>query len=409
MFRMRIGDFSQKFDISIDAARYYIENGLLLPEKVHNQYYFDEGCEEDIRRILVFKKMRFTITEIKMLFSLLRLTHLADRKDIDYYETFFQKKQEELLQEKSAVEEAMVLLKDEVERIRTQTRGVVKPYGIPIVFFSNFACPRCNESLELDKATVEGNMVYQGELNCQCGYRASITDGIVITPSAVEEGIEYLDHENPIRAYLDKTDPLFVSFTKKGFDWVMKRIPCENASQTILEIGSGFCFFLMNFIEKLPERTTYIVVENRIPLLQFAKKYFETNFASRKLVFIGSDFNELPIRKESVHCVLDLFGSTTHSFTNDFFPVQRIASLLKKEGFWLGSYLYFEPSEAQLKSELKRFRPMFDLERLQMAFSEFSKIESSRLAEIQVTADLHDKFEENSIVSMWVYKGKRPG
>ncbi len=407
---MRIGDFAQKFDISIDAIRYYIENGLLLPEKIHNQYAFDQSCEEDIERILAMKKMRFTITEIKMLFSLYRLTQLVDEKDIHYFESFFVKKQEELLREKTALEEALVLIDAEIDRLHSQNRGAYRLFGIPISFFGAFACPRCAEPLEVDKASVEGNMIYQGELVCSCGYRARIEDGIVITPSSNEEGgPSYLQQENPIRAYLDHTDPLFISFTKKGFDWVMKRISLENRPLNVLEIGSGFCFFLMGFIDKLPDKTTYVMAENHLPLVRYAKKYFETNYPNKKLIFICTDFNELPLRKESMHCVFDLFGSTSHSFVNDFYPIQNVLPLLKKDGYWFGSYLYFEPEEAELKPVYKKFRQMFDLDRIQLVLSALSKVESSRLAEIQVTPDLQDRFQKDSIVSLWVYKGQKMG
>lgn len=409
-FRMRIGDFAQKYDISIDTVRYYIENGLLLPEKIHNQYAFDRSCEEDIERILIFKKMRFTITEIKMLFSLHRLTQLVDEKDRDYFESYFIKKREGLLLEKTALDEALSLINEEIAQLQTQKLTVYRPLGIPISFFSAFACPRCAEPLEVGKASVEGNMIYQGELVCSCGYQASIEDGIVITPSSgAEGGPSYLQEENPVRAYLDSTDPLFISFTKKGFDWVMRRVAFENRPLSVLEIGSGFCFFLMGFIDRLPDKVTYIMAENHLSLVRYAKKHFETHYPNKRLIFICADFNELPLRKESVYCVFDMFGSSAHNFDNDFYPVKNVLPLLKNEGYWLGSYLYFEPEEAELLPAYRKYRRMFDLERIQLAFSELEKIESSRLAEIQVTPDLLDRFRKDSIVSLWVYKGQKMG
>jgi len=86
-----------------------------------------------------------------------------------------------------------------------------------------------------------------------------------------------------------------------------------------------------------------------------------------------------------------------------------VLPLLKNEGYWLGSYLYFEPEEAELLPAYRKYRRMFDLERIQLAFSELEKIESSRLAEIQVTPDLLDRFRKDSIVSLWVYKGQKMG
>lgn len=405
---MRIGEFSQKFEISIDAVRFYIENGLLLPEKIHNQYDFDQQCVEDMKKIVELKKMKFTITEIKMLFSLIRLTHLVDKMDIAYYESLFVKKQELLSEEKLQLEEALDLLNADLQRLKVHKSVRSRPYGIPLSFFQVLTCPKCTELLTLDKATVEESTIFQGEVNCSCGYQAKIVDGLLITPSANLEMSEYLKHENPIRAYMDTTHPSFISFTKKGFDWIGKRIESNiTAPQMFLEIGTGFGFFLGGFIEKLSDRVTYILTDNQIPLLKFTKNHFEVNFPNKKLVFIASDLNELPLRKECVHLILDAFGSTSHSFFHNFFPVQNIHPLLRKEGQWLGCYMYFDPQEAELKGDFRKYKPMFDFERLKSAYANFDKIDSARLAEIEVTPDLYDRFTEHSIVSLWVYKGKK--
>ena len=49
---MRIGAFAEKYNMNVSAVRYYVERGLLTPQRRNNQYVFDDDCMKDMEKIL---------------------------------------------------------------------------------------------------------------------------------------------------------------------------------------------------------------------------------------------------------------------------------------------------------------------------------------------------------------------
>jgi len=71
---MKIKQFTEKYRISSDTARYYESEGLLAPVRLGNGYrVYDERCEKTIKYILVLKQVGFSLQEIKLLLTLEQL------------------------------------------------------------------------------------------------------------------------------------------------------------------------------------------------------------------------------------------------------------------------------------------------------------------------------------------------
>lgn len=65
---IKIGDFAKIFDVSINTVRFYEEKGLLAPAyiDIYNGYrYFDENNISDMSKILLLKKLDFTLEDIR--------------------------------------------------------------------------------------------------------------------------------------------------------------------------------------------------------------------------------------------------------------------------------------------------------------------------------------------------------
>ena len=65
---LKIGDFAQKFGVSIKTVRYYESVGLIVPGYIdlYTGYrYFNENNVQRMEEILALKDLGFSLTEIK--------------------------------------------------------------------------------------------------------------------------------------------------------------------------------------------------------------------------------------------------------------------------------------------------------------------------------------------------------
>lgn len=68
---MKIKQFTEKYGITNDTARYYEAEGLLHPVRLDNGYRsYDAACEQAIKFITVLKEAGFSLHEIKLLLEL---------------------------------------------------------------------------------------------------------------------------------------------------------------------------------------------------------------------------------------------------------------------------------------------------------------------------------------------------
>ncbi len=399
---MKIGEFAKIFDAPVDTIRYYIDNGMLLPEKMHGQYRFDDRCVEDMNSIRELKKMKFTINEIKKLISLQRLTNLIEEENLKYYASFFEEKKEELLEDKKSIEESIKSIEEKLGDIEKKRNKLSTHIGIPLHFFNYLYCPKCQQNLKLFKAVVDGNYIYNGELKCECGYTAEISDGIIITQSARSDESPVIEPgKNSVEDYLKKTDTLFISFIQKSIDWILKRMNFKDIkNKTILELGTGKGFVLNQMISKMDSSNAFVASDVNYSRLKTTKKTIERSGIKKPYIFIASNLSELPLKRGSVDIVLDIFGTTNHTFKNDYFPVTYVSEYLKKEGIWYGTYIYLKGG-SQLVSDYRKNSKFYVLENIKSSFENFEKVETSSLGFSESTGDLEKVLEKNSKIYQW--------
>jgi len=403
---MRIGHFAERFGVSIDTIRFYVENGLVLPEMVHNQRIFDQQCVQDMELVLTLKKMRFSLSEIKKMISLIRLTNLIDQSDKEYYSQFFLKKQEELRTEKEEIDQALQLIDVQLGWSSLDLGEESPKIGIPISFFSNFCCPDCGQALQLDQAKVESNQIHEGILSCRCGYKAKIEEGILRTRTAVEE--ETLVESRITHEYLDSFDPNFLSFAIKSVEWLAKRINYKSTqNSTILELGTGSGTFLGRIMEKLKPPCVYVATDQRFSQLLELKRVIEKHAPRPDLVLIASNFCDLPLRNASVDFVLDIYGTFSHMFTNDNFPISSVRAWMKHQALWYGAYVYFEPNQFEFLEPFKKQAPFFDLRRIKASFQGFEKVDAAKIGSCHSLGDLRNRMREGTISYAWACVARR--
>ena len=64
---MKIGKFGEVNNISIDTIRHYMDLSLIIPEK-GGQFFLMMYCQRDLKLILHYKDLGFSLNEIKNYF-----------------------------------------------------------------------------------------------------------------------------------------------------------------------------------------------------------------------------------------------------------------------------------------------------------------------------------------------------
>ncbi|MGM0639890.1 MAG: MerR family transcriptional regulator [Thermotogota bacterium] len=401
---MKIGKFAKKNNLTVDTIRYYVELGLLLPEKVNNQFSFDEKCQNDLEEIINLKNMRFSISQIQSIFSTRRFTKLINDEELNYYISFFENKKNELIKEKKEIDKSIDKIDKKIEDIKNSYEKRNVDLGIPVSFLSNLSCPKCNKSLNLVKGNIENNQIFNGELKCKCGYEAKIEDGILITENAETYMPENLEKDNPGNIFVKKTNMSFANLIYKGMSWIYKRLnQIDLKNINILEIGTGSGFFLKKLIESLDDTSVYIAVDNNLEFLKSAKKYLQAIGKEANIVFIACDFKEIPLQNDTCDILLDVYGTADDSLNKDFYPIRDTKHLLKNKGFWYGTYIHFNDNSKTLTTISREAREKYksDFIRKSFASNGFEEIESSFLGKATKYGESEPFIVDGDIVNHW--------
>ncbi len=401
---MKIGKFAKKNNLTVDTVRYYVELGLLLPEKVNNQFSFDDKCQKDLEEIINLKNMRFSISQIQSIFSTRRFTKLINDEELNYYISFFENKKNELIKEKKEIDKSIDKIDKKIENIKNNYEKRNIDLGIPVSFLPKISCPKCHKNLNLVKGNIENNQIFNGEFNCECGYKAKVEDGILITEDAETYIPENLEKDNPGNIFVKKTNMSFANLIYKGMSWIYKRLnQIDLKDINILEIGTGSGFFLKKLIESLDETSVYIAIDNNLEFLKSAKKYLQAIGKKVNIVFIACDFKEIPLKDNTCDILLDVYGTADDSLNKEFYPVRDTKHLLKNKGIWYGTYIHFNDNSKTLNTINRESREKYksDFIRKSFASNGFEELESSFLGKATKYGESEPFIVDGDIVNHW--------
>src|SRR6056297_3023234 len=201
---MKIKEFSNNFDLSYDTIRYYMKLNLINPQKVGGHYEFDQEDQDDMAEILKLKEMEFSLDEIKEILSFKRIGRLSNYQKNSYYQNIYQEK---------------IKKKENNEK--------QNDLSLNLNFLNLFACPVCGSDLTLSAKEIENNRIHQGSLNCSCGEKILIRDGILYTKeiydSENKEEIFEVDSIHHITDYINETDSEFMEQSYQSLEWLKNR------------------------------------------------------------------------------------------------------------------------------------------------------------------------------------------
>ncbi len=343
---MKISQFTDKYNISTDTVRYYMDLNLITPEKIGGHYHFDQKCEEQITKILNLKEMKFSLQEIKNIFNYHRMGKLTNYQQNNYYQDIYREKIEEIEAEISELEIAEDKLKEKVEELRLKSSDSRVELGLPISFLNNLSCPACSSSLILNADRVADNEIFEGTLECDCGNSISIKEGILNLNNVERkaETEEYIMTENNhINSYLQATAADFIDKSYQSLEWMEKHfVKLNKKRKVILEPGSGYGYFLRQVYLELPDNCYYICADRNLELNKFLKKTLELTGVKKNIIFINTDLPKLPLADNSVDILIDFTGASSYSFENRDFLLQNLERFYKDDMLILASFIIYK-------------------------------------------------------------------
>jgi len=411
---MKIGPFARRNQTSIDTVRHYISLGLLMPEKINTQYVFDEECTRDFEEVLQLKAIGFSLSEIQQLILYRRIGRLTEYHRRLTYRSFFKRKMALIESEIQKLKAMGIKLSEVLDKMEAGDRAAIKdPEGLPLDALELFACPDCHGSLEIAQGRIEGGMLTDGTLACSCGYKLHLVDGIVMTPDLKHtyEAVKSTDldrtSEEYIDAYINTTHMAYLKRLYAGLEWSRRwisKIPLEGA--TVLELGSGYGYFLRHTLDRFPRSATYIAVDHDPVKILWLKKTIESSRPDCRVIFLCADFLNLPLKAGGVDLLLDISGSSNYALEHPEFLLHETDPLLKDGAHLMGHYILFDNFSASSRIPVT-LRGGFRINsiRSHLKTLQFDRLDDLITEAVDQGGPLEDYFVEGERVRAYLFSG----
>lgn len=408
--RMKIGAFAEKNRISKDTIRHYMDLGLIIPEKQGAQYAFNKSCQKCLEDVLYLKELSFTLSDIKEIFMFRFLGNLTHYQQDAYYQQLFIKRYEDILNNIENLSATGEKLKEKIDNLSLQKYEKKFTIGINIKCLDILKCLKCSGQLTIQGGTIEDHQIINGKLKCDCGEVYSVSNGILMGKSDFDEQESNIN-EHYISTYINATDSNYLDTLYKGIDWMKKQIDFNDFSQkVILEVGSGVGFFLRNILEQLPDDALYIAVDHDIARHNFLKNMIEMSNIKKNIMFICTDFLEIPIREQSADILMDLTGTSNYSFEHSDCLLELVNHYVKDKAYLISNYIIFKKFSGHSLIE-DQYKKNFVVENIKAVIKALDyTIIDERLSEyLEKGGKYENYFIEGEKVCIYACIGKRLG
>ncbi len=367
---MKTGQFANKYDLTSNGIRYYIEQGLLTPKKKGAQYDFDEECVEQMEKIQQLKKMHFTLGEISRVFHVNYLIqHTLNSKARRKYNRIFYSKIEEL---KMIIESLQGCI-DDLEQSLLAVEDVENDVicGLPVSRISMLRCPRCDRDLDFNDTVIRSGRIVSGNVQCRCGYSLEISDGILIDHEEEprQMNIEWSNLLNLLSEYSTE----YINLEAKSYYYLKTELLKElrtkdpQAFKGVVFTTGGYAGdFICKYHEMFHPDSVLIVADQSIDVLSYIKEKLGRLNELYDIIYICDNAFDLPLKKGIIDFFLDDYSSSEFIFYNPEYPLQKIYPLLKDRAICAGVFTYYSHSAKTLATIKKEYAhahiPLFYLD-----------------------------------------------
>lgn len=363
---MRISEFAKKFDLSTSTIRYYINQGLLMPDKKKDQYDFGAECISDIEKLLRYKQCRLSLEEIQQLFFLEKASRFRDEVSVNAWKDILLNKKKELHKEQEDLAHCLRSLEEELCNAPFDRENILKEFGVPLSFLPYLYCPDCGEPLKLQSASLSSGLVYNGELQCDCGYKASICNGMIQCADSVEDSpLKAFKNVDSVITMMDEFSPSYRMLLEKTYLWFYNQIAGKADVPQVVLAGPFSFNFMLKYLEKLDRDNIYIFIDPSRKRIRKMQQYFQSQ-KRYHMVFIAGTAARIPVKKHSVDVYIDDYSTVNSLFVYNDFGIEALTSLLKYSGKVYGIFTKYHKAPKMLHS-FKQVHPDFSPEKMTMS------------------------------------------
>lgn len=345
--KLKIGPFAKFYNVSIDTIRYYIELGLLVPEKKGAHFQMNQSCLDDMDLILELKNLQFSLKEIQRFLTYKRLTVNID---ISYFRKLLLEKKNTFLEEKKKLNRFIRHINEKIYSIEQPIESS-SSFGVPISFVPFLYCPYCKIPLNISDATIYNSTISEARLTCSCSYFTSINDGILIT-SNLEHSPYCILNDETMKAFT----PNFVSLAEKGDHWIIKLLKEQNLfNKIVIETNIDVSVTLPKDISSLNPGTIYIFSGFSLTMIKQLRLLIERNNPKLHVIYIQNTDHILPLKPGSIDIIIDSFTTNDMSSYRNAFPISLLKTYMNQDTKIIGNYLYYHDGATSLVNYRKLY------------------------------------------------------
>ncbi|QUI25178.1 MerR family transcriptional regulator [Vallitalea pronyensis] len=345
---MYIGEFSKKLGVSADTVRYYINIGLLLPQKRNHKYYFLEDNIDVMKEILRYKRLNFTLDEIGQLLHIKNAFFNINQANQKYVLDLLMDKQQVIKEEIHQLESCYNSLQEKIDKVKQVDVTEVNSIGIPVNFIHNLVCPHCGKSwdtIEKDKTPY----IHHGALQCSCGYAMQIKDGIIITQPL--EDVTEENHTNIIDNMQQHLGDYYQN-QDSGYHKIMNQMQIVTNQcllehikhkKVIVSMGISPYKILKNIVENLDQDAYYIILDHRYHYLKYIKQHIDVMEHRHHVIFIYGDREKLPLKHHIADLMIDLFYTDVLALHTHYRDLHLWKTYLHPQGTYYTYYCTIKP------------------------------------------------------------------
>ncbi|WP_312811498.1 MerR family transcriptional regulator [Sedimentibacter sp.] len=340
---MKIGKFAKMHNVTQDTIRHYIDLGLLVTEKKGGQYQFSDTDCSDIKKIIEYKNMSFSLSEIQKLLAMQRISGENSNSFRKLFLSYLEEKKKENEKVISQFNNINNSLREKINNIKQQENKDVQKLGFPLSSIHLLKCPDCRRQLNLSEGIIENNNVIEAIINCGCGFTAVIKEGMYVDKRHVRTKLLNGKRMPSKEEYLASSSTQYNNFLYKGMALLVEQInKYQGAPKYILELDNCVGFFLMQFIKYLPSDSTYILIDYDYERLENLKKDLENYYNHKNFIFLCCNYGSLPLKDSFADIIIDYQMTSKHEELTGEKLYNLMLPLLTTKGIICGVYSYKE-------------------------------------------------------------------